>query len=246
MRVGRTTARSLPGTVAIGVLAALVASSPVGAQDGGTSGVPVEYPGEYDRAAAEAEFGRLSAVVGAPAATSDDSSLIGPCGGFVYSYDEDGELVDAVMDRGDDAPPVDVLDGGQALTEDNPFEVDTRGRIVYFGFAPRSGEGPIGQRWSIDVAGIGIENGSDPNENGSNRATGVTDLGEELPVTFTARTRAEVRMDADNLEPCVGGGYVVVRGDGLTDPVGLAALSLLVVGLAGIVFNARPARSWRA
>jgi hypothetical protein len=51
----------------------------------------------------------------------------------VWSYDGDGKLLDAAADLGDDSPPIDLLDKKQAFTSGNPFKVDTRGVVVYYG-----------------------------------------------------------------------------------------------------------------
>lgn len=218
------------------------------AQDDGANGagVPPANPGEYDLDAATAEFDRLAAAVSAPAEVSGSSSLTGPCGGFAYSYDDGGVLIDAALDVGDGAPPIDVFGGGQAFTSDNPFLVDASGQVVYYGFAPRSGDGPQDHRYSIEVAGVEVASGGDPNPNLKNRETGVIDLADELPLSFSARAQVSGRMDSANLESCVGEGYVELRGNGLADPVGLASIALLGIGALGILFNARPARIWRS
>jgi hypothetical protein len=244
MRV--TGRRATAVTVMAGL--ALVGFGPAAsAQDDGANdaGVPASNPGAYDQESAEVEFDRLVANVMPTADTSDSSSLSGPCGGFAYSYDGDGVLIDAAIDLGDDGPPIDVFGGGQAFTSDNPFLLDAAGQIVHFGFAPRSGDGPQNHTYSVQVAGITVADGGDPNPNLKNRNAGVVDLDDELPFPFSARVQAGARMDSENLEPCIGDGYVELRGDGLVGPVGLASLGLLAVGLVGLVFHARPARTWK-
>lgn len=218
------------------------------AQDDGAndSGVPSSNPGEYDQESAAAEFERLAATVAQPGGTSGSSSLAGPCGGFAYSYDKDGVLIDAAVDRGDGGPPIDAFGGGQAFTSDNPFLVAAEGQVIYFGFAPLTGDGPQNHTYSVSVAGVTVADGGDPNKNLKNRNAGVIDLGDELPLTFSAKVQASGEMNSENLEPCDGEGYVELRGNGLADPVGLASLGLLSVGLLGLLFNARPARTWRA
>ena len=248
MAWSRRVAGHLAGVVGAIGLVVLGAGDTVMAQDGGENeaGVPSSNPGEYDQDSAAAEFERLAAAVSQPGETSGSSSLTGPCGGFAYSYDEDGVLIDAALDRGDGEPPVDALGGGQAFTSDNPFLVSAEGQVVYFGSAPLTGDGPQNHTYSVDVAGITVADGGDENENLKNRNAGVIDLGDELPLTFTAKFQASGRMDSENLEPCDGEGYVELRGNGLADPAGLASLGLLGVGLIGLMFNARPARTWRA
>ena len=121
--------------------------------------VPTSNPGEYDQDTGQAEFDRVAAIVAPPTEPSGSSSLTGPCGGFAYSYDGDGVLIDAAIDLGDDGPPIDAVDGGQAFTSDNPFLVDASGQVVYYGFAPRSGDGPQDHRYSIEVAGVEVASG---------------------------------------------------------------------------------------
>ncbi len=53
-------------------------------------------------------------------------------------------------------------------------------------------------------------------------------------------------MMSDNLATCFGKGHVSVEGDGLTDPVGIAGLALLGGGLFGLLFNARPAMTYKS
>ena len=71
--------------------------------------------------------------------------------------------VDAAADWGDDNPPVDLLDGGQAFTTSNRFKVDTRGVVVYYGFMPHEGDGPIDHEWEVKTSGISLDSGGDPN-----------------------------------------------------------------------------------
>lgn len=211
--------------------------------------IPEGTPGEYDLDEADVLFHALAEAYGRVAQTTDfgdGSSLTGPCGGWAFSYDEDGSLIDAAFDAGDGAAPVDIFDGGQAFTSGNPFEVDTRGAVVYYGFAPQRGDGPIDHRWEIVTGGISIDSGGDPNPNAKNRNTGLVDLGEDLPVKFTAKVKVEGEMTSQNLAPCSGNGHVKFRGNGLTDPVGLAALALLGGGFLGLLFNSRPAMTYKA
>lgn len=238
----------LAGILTVAGLALLGVGATVLAQDDGSNdaGIPPTNPGELDQDAADAEFDRLAASVGAPSDVTGSSSLTGPCGGFAYSYDSDGVLIDAAIDLGDDGPPIDAFGGGQAFTSDNPFLIDSSGQIVYFGFAPRTGDGPQDHTYSLEVAGITVADGGDPNPNLKNRNSGVIDLADELPFDFTARFAAGGRMDSANLSPCIGDGYVEVRGNGLADPVGIASLAVMGIGLIGLLLNARPARTWRA
>ena len=108
--------------------------------------IPEGDPGEYDLDEADMLFGQLVELTELSTDVDDfgtGSEVTGPCGGFAFSFDQDGRRIDAAFDTGDDGPPIDLLDGDQAFTSANPFRVDTRGVVVYFGFMPRSGDGPM-------------------------------------------------------------------------------------------------------
>ncbi|MGH9133686.1 MAG: hypothetical protein ACRDZZ_07100 [Ilumatobacteraceae bacterium] len=248
----------LIGGIALLVGLGFLGGSPAGAQDDGDGGddaldelralIPEGEPGEYDLTEADAMFGELADAYGASTAVDDfgdGSKLTGLCGGFAYSYDEDGELLDAAADFGDDDPPVDLLDGGQAFTSGNRFKVDTRGVVVYYGFMPRDGDGPLDHRWTIKTSGISLDSGGDTNTAGENRNSGIVDLADDLPVKFSANTKVKGDLSSANIGGCEGEGHVEFIGNGLTDPVGIAAIALFAGGLLGLLFNARPAMTWK-
>lgn len=210
--------------------------------------IPEGYPGEYDLTAASAEFGQLASLYGQStnvANFGDGSQLTGLCGGWAYSYDKNGVILDAAFDVGDDFPPIDLLDGVQAFTSSNPFRVDPRGVVIYYGFSPEAGDGPLNHEWYIKTSGISLDKGGDPNELLKNRNTGLVDLGNDLPVKFTAKVKVEGHMMSETQPDCFGKGHVSVEGDGLTDPVGVAGLALLGGGILGLLFNARPATTYK-
>lgn len=210
--------------------------------------VPESYPGKSDLTEANDEFGRLVAIYGESTEvtnTSTESKLTGVCGGYAYSFGENGDLIDAALDVGNDSPPVDIPDGGQAFTSSNPFKVDPRGIVQYFGFSPREGDGPENHTWWIKTSGISIDKGGDPNPELKNRNAGLVDLDQDLPVKFSAKIKVEGQMMSENQPNCEGFGYVDVQGNGLTDPVGLAGLALLGGGFFGLLFNARPAHTFK-
>ena len=212
--------------------------------------VPEGDPGKFDLTEASEEFGRLVALYDqATTGVSDfgdGSELTGPCGGWAYSYDSNGDLLDAAMDVGNGDPPIDILDGGAAFTAGNPFRVDVRGLVQYFGFAPENGDGPRNHTWFVKTSGISLDKGGDPNTNLKNRNVGIVDLANDLPVKFSAKVRVEGEMVSDNLATCRGQGHIDFVGNGLTDPVGLAGLALLAGGLFGLLFNARPAITYKS
>jgi hypothetical protein len=53
-------------------------------------------------------------------------------------------------------------------------------------------------------------------------------------------------MTSQNLEECIGEGHVEFVGGGLISPVGIASLAVFAGGLVGLLFNARPAKTWKA
>jgi hypothetical protein len=211
--------------------------------------VPEGFPGEFDLTEASAEYGQFVSALGASTAVGDfgtESKLTGWCGGWAYSYDKNGDLLDAAVDVGDAGPPIDILDGTQAFTASNRFRVDPRGVVVYYGFSPESGDGPLNHSWYIKTSGVSLDSGGDPNSNFKNRNTGLVDLENDLPVKFTANIKIEGHMMSQNQPDCFGLGHVAVEGDGLTDLVGIVGLALLGGGIFGLLFNARPAYTYSA
>jgi hypothetical protein len=211
--------------------------------------IPEGFPGERDLTEAREEYLRLVAIYGQTTQVGDfgtGSELTGFCGGYARSYDENGSLLDAVIDVGDNGPPIDLLDGGQAFTSDNPFKVDPRGIVQYYGFSPEEGDGPEDHDWFIKTSGISLDKGGDPNPELKNRNSGLVDLDKDLPVKFSAKIKVSGEMTSKNQPACVGKGYVDVIGNGLTDPVGIAGLALLAGGLFGLLFNSRPAYTYKS
>jgi len=210
------------------------------------------------------------------------ATLVGPCGGLVIAYGADGNSIDAVVDFGDDRPPVD-LNGNPAFTSGNPFKVDSGGTLAYFGFTRDNDLSLAGNvldpdaygepnqafhdhKWEVVVMGISFDRGGDPNQRDKNRNAGISELGELLPFEFRVKVKAKGVMvdlwapqdlpdyDRDDVattfaghEYCFGEGWVEFVGEGY--PVYTAAAlgaALAAAGFAGLLFNARPALSWRA
>ncbi len=187
----------------------------------------------------------------------------------VYSYDADGKSLDAAVDFGDENGPVDVY-GEPAFTASNPFRVDSRGTVAYYGFtkdAPGLIAGAFhNHRWEMLVMGISADNGGDPNAENKNRNAGLVELGDTLKLQFQAKVKAQgILVDewgpeslpsysASDLtafaghEICFGSGWVQFVGDQypLFTAPGALATALAAAGCAGLLFNARPALSWRA
>jgi hypothetical protein len=212
--------------------------------------VPEGEPGDLDVTEGDALYLRIASEVGKStdvADFGDGSELTGPCGGFAFSYDGDGKLLDAAADLGNDSPPVDLLDNKQAFTSGNPFKVDTRGVVAYFGFSPQTGDGPRNHSWTIKTAGVSLDSGGDPNGDAKNRNAGLVDLGKELPLTFSFKTKVSGEMVSQNLAPCTGKGWVEFEGGfPLATVPGVVGSVLLLGGLIGLLFNSRPAMTWKA
>jgi len=250
--------------LALGMIAALPASVGLASAQDGADGenpaldtlrelVPEGFPGEYDLTTADEEYGKLVSLFGQNTIVTDfgdGSKLTGVCGGFAYSFDADGLLLDAAFDAGDANPPVDIGGNGigtQAFTASNPFEVDTDGLVMYFGFMPRKGDGPLDHRWEIKTQGISLDKGGDPNPRLKNRNAGIVDLANDLPSVLKANFKAKIsgRLDEKSgLGPCIGEGHVQFDGPFL-NVVSAAGLALAGAGILGLLFNSRPALTWK-
>jgi hypothetical protein len=177
-----------------------------------------------------------------PGAPEGSSKLTGPCGGFAFSYDGDGNLLDAAFDSGDGAPPQDLAGGGQAFTSGNPFVVDTEGKVTYFGFTV--GGAPENHTWKLSVGGVQVASGGDRNSNQNNRNAGTITMDDELPFPISAKLSASGSMNS-SIPTCSGEGHVELNGNGLFGPIGLGGLALALIGTLGLLFNAPPARTWK-
>ena len=242
--------RWLGGCAATAAIAGLMMGVPAGAQDESLSDAIASLVPEDADALNEDEVDQfladmMSFLDPANAETGGGSKLTGPCGGFAFSFDDEGNLIDAAYDLGDDAPPQDMLNGGQAFTSGNPFTIDTDGKVTYIGFAPQSGAGPMNHTYNLKVAGVEVDSGGDPNTNGKNRNAGTIDIGPEMPIDLSVKFKASGQMDAPEFTSCIGEGHVEFDGAGLTGPVGLIGLGASAVGLAAL-FVSRPARTWRS
>jgi len=261
----RRSYRILIALLSLGVLAALPVSAGIAAAHGDSGGgdpaldalrdaVPQGFPGEYDLTSADQEYGQLVSLFDQNTIVPDfgsGSKLTGVCGGFAFSYDSNGDLLDAAFDAGNDDPPIDIGGsnlGDQAFTAGNPFEVDTEGLVTYFGFMPRNGDGPLDHHWEIKTQGISLDKGGDPNPNGKNRNAGIVDLANDLPSALKANFKAKIsgRLDeASGIGPCIGEGHVQFNGPFL-NVVSAAGLALAGFGVLGLLFNSRPAYTWKA
>ncbi|MFH1105248.1 MAG: hypothetical protein V1757_09975 [Actinomycetota bacterium] len=210
-----------------------------------------------DKVGEVTDEGFLAAVSGDFNPGDEGSALTGACKGVVISYDADGLSVDAMFDTGGPDPLMDIY-GNQKMTKSNPLQVDTRGVLVYYGSSQP--ETFHDHRWFIKAEGVFKDDGGDPNPNDKNRNAGSVDFGNLLPFPFTALIQAEgawvdnwgatelpEMADADYPTPnCVGHGWVKFVGPSpLLTPPGILALALVAAGFTGVLFNARPALSWK-
>lgn len=169
------------------------------------------------------------------------SELSGPCLGLALSFDGDGAVLDAAADFDPAAPPIDLVDGGQAFTSSNPFEVDVNGWVVYAGKAEPA---PIDHSWKIVVQGLSLDKGGDDNPDAETHNAGSVDLAGDLPAPakVSALFHIDGSMSAADGFNCQGSGYIkTVGGAPVLAGVGLI---LLLAGGIGALFNARPAKTW--
>jgi hypothetical protein len=196
------------------------------------------------------------------------SALKGPCLGQVWSYDSDGQPLDVAFDWNREGPPMKYPPDGsdqplvQAFTSSDPFKVHVDGAVIYTGIAGgfENGTGPWEHDWFINMnflgfAGMNVDTGGDPNGNYKNRNAGAVNLNEDLPAAAKISGLAAVngKMQAPgtgNGAPgdqnniffeCVASGFVELKG-GI--PLTAPGAALVFISTVGMLFNARPAKTW--
>lgn len=195
------------------------------------------------------------------------STLKGPCMGQVWSYDSDGQPLDVAFDWNREEPPYRYAEDGsvelvQAFTSDDPFRVHVDGAIIYTGIAGgfANGTGPWEHDWFINMnflgfAGANLDAGGDPNTNYENRNAGAVNFNEDLPTAakISGLVAANAQMEAPgtgNGAPndqnsneffCIGSGFVEFEG-GI--PLTAPGVALVFLSTVGMLFNARPARTF--
>lgn len=196
------------------------------------------------------------------------SSLKGPCMGQVWSYDSDGQPLDVAFDWNREGPPLKYATDGsdelvQAFTSDDPFKVHVDGAIIYTGIAGGlgNGTGPWEHDWFIKMnflgfTGANLDAGGDPNTNYENRNAGAVNFNEDLPgpAKISGLVAANAQMEApgtgngtvagdqnSNEFFCVGSGFVEFEG-GI--PLTAPGVALVFLATVGMLFNARPARTF--
>jgi len=187
---------------------------------------------------------------------SDASILGGDCSGFAMSFDEDGALQDIAIGLGSrdgggtNGTVVDLFGDGfgqRAFTKDNPFQVYDL--VVYFGTLPREGEGAIEHNWEIKTDQISLDKGGDPNPKGKNRNAGQVDIADAIPdwARFTGVFGVQANLESQNSLFCDAQGWVEFQGPfPLFTALGAAATLFFAGGIIGLLFNSRPAYTWKA
>ncbi len=191
---------------------------------------------------------------------NDSSKLQGHCAGVAISYDSDGKPIDAAVGIGSTGNGllVDTLPpnaGERAFTSGNPFEVRADGKVVYFGYLPFGGtvgesglDGPRDHVWEIKTSGISLDKGGDDNPNGNNANAGVVDMGDNIPGPLRFTGDADVTGDffaRTNGLWCVASGHVHFGGPFPPVAGGIATV-LAAGGFLGLLFNSRPALTFKA
>lgn len=195
------------------------------------------------------------------------SSLKGACFGQAWSFDADGQPLDVAFDWNRELPPVKYSTDPdepleQAFTADDPFVVHVDGAVIYTGIAGgfEDGTGPYGHDWFIKMnfvgfAGTNVDSGGDPNTNYENRNAGAVNFNQDLPQP--AKISGLVAVNGQIAAPgtgegssgqqndvaflCAGSGFVDMTG-GI--PVTAPGVALLLLSTAGLLFNARPAKTF--
>jgi hypothetical protein len=180
-----------------------------------------------------------------------------------WDWDQDGPTIgfrDGEIPEGE-------LAVEEIFNSDNPFQVDVDGAVIYTGVAGgvQDGTGPLDHDWFIELnflgfAGTNIDAGGDPNDSGENRNLGAVNLNEDLPAP--AKISGLVAINGQMSAPesgtgindanddvignglpffCIGSGFVDFQG-GI--PLTAPGVALLFLSTVGMLFNARPARTF--
>lgn len=230
----------------------------------GVPEVPEGFPGDWDITPNDPVYGqRIDADLQAQGydnvvSISDSSTLIGDCGGMAMSFDDNGAMIDWAIGipsnegGGPNGQLADIYGEGfaeRAFTGSNPFEVNVKGKVIYFGTLPRTGDGAANHMWEIKTAGISLDKGGDPNQRLRNRNAGVVDLGKEIGsfLQFTGDFDMEAWLTSTNGRSCNASGHIRFVGPfPLFTAVGGFATFFGAMGIIGLLFNSRPAITWKA
>ncbi len=224
---------------------------------------PEGFPGDLDLTPGDGRFGTVvlrSVQTEAENLVEDTeaSYLLYDCSGMAWSYDSDGNPVDAAIGVGSregggptgqlwDIYPAEDF-GKRAFTKSNPFHV--KDRVVYFGRMPSEGDGAKNHKWNIDTAGVSIDEGGDDNPNLDNRNAGEVSISGDVPggalVIPTGVYPVRGNLTSENSVACGGSGYVWF--DTAFPPLTVAGAiggAVIIASVLGLLFNARPAITWK-
>ncbi len=231
----------------------------------GVPNIPEGEPGDLDLVPGDGRFGtqvtaEIQAAANAIAAEMDDgSTLLYDCGGMAASYDSDGNMVDWALGIGSSeggGPNGQLIDlyptediGKRAFTKSNPFVV--KDKVVYFGRMPGEGDGARNHTWNISTGPISIDEGGDDNPNGNNRNAGEVSISEDVPggsaVFPTGVFPITGDLDSTNGVACAGSGWFKLEtGFPLMNAAGAVATVIGAAAIFGLLFNSRPAITWKA
>ncbi len=231
----------------------------------GIPDIPQGEPGDLDLRPGDGRFGtEVSALVQGlindiTAELDDGSTLLYDCGGMAISYDSDGSMVDWALGIGssegggptgqliDLYPPSDV--GERAFTKSNPFVV--KDTVVYFGRMPGQGDGARNHTWSISTGPISLDEGGDDNPDGNNRNAGEVNISDDVPggsaVFPTGIFPVSGELDSENGVRCEGSGWFKLEtGFPLFNVAGGVGTVMVGAAILGLLFNSRPAITWKA
>ncbi len=225
--------------------------------------IPEGEPGDFDLRPGDGRFGTVveeTVAQNAAEYVSDDESsyLLYDCGGMAISYDSDGSMVDWAIGIGSNEgggptgqlidlyPPEDL--GKRAFTKSHPFLV--KDTVVYFGRMPAEGEGARNHRWNLDTAGISIDEGGDDNPDGNNRNAGEVSVSGDVPggsfLLPSGIFPVTGDLDSENGIECAGSGWIELdTGNQFLSAPGLVAGAFAIAGILGLLFNSRPAITWK-
>lgn len=180
------------------------------------------------------------------------SQLQGQCAGVAISYDGDGAVIDAAVGigGGGDGLLIDTHGSGagqRAFTSANRFEVRADGKVVYFGYLPYGGgDGARNHTWTIKTGSLSVDSGGDDNPQGNNANAGVVDLGGNIPgpLRFTGNMSVTGELFSQNGLWCVAKGHVHFGG-GFPPVAGGIAAVFAAGGVLGLLFNSRPAMTYK-
>ena len=174
-------------------------------------------------------FAGLAAAPVAAAATNPpggaDLSGSGGCKVSATATDKDGNLIGAVT-----AP------GGGGPSQDRPFVVSSDGNVHY---EASSAAVLKHHSWHVDVFGVPVMRGGDPNDKNEQSASGDVNPGKVLaglPFKVTGLFFVSGGITADGGLECSGNGWAKLDGQPAGSGLFDVGLLLALIGLAGVLW----------